>query len=105
MSRFAIDVTACWRPQRVGMLTVAVELTRALVADRGEDQFVLLCSRERPAALGGLDCEAVLSPYRHEIALKTRWLPTVEAQVGCDAILYPRSEEHTSELQSRQYLV
>ena len=82
-------MTACWRPQRVGMLTVAVELTRAMVADRGEDQFVLLCSRERPAALGGLDCEAVLSPYRHEIALKTRWLPTVEAQVGCDAILYP----------------
>ncbi|MEA2655909.1 MAG: hypothetical protein QOI23_1274, partial [Chloroflexota bacterium] len=77
MARFAIDVTACWRPQRVGMLTVAVELARALVAARGEDQFTLLCSRERPPALAGLDCEAVLSPYRHELVLKTRWLPTV----------------------------
>jgi glycosyltransferase involved in cell wall biosynthesis len=89
MARFAIDVTACWRPQRVGMLTVAVELTKALVAARGEDQYTLLCSRERPPALAGLDCEAVLSPYRHEVALKTRWLPTVEAQLDCDAILYP----------------
>ena len=89
MARFAIDVTACWRPQRVGMITLAIELTRALVADRGEDEFTLLCSRERPASLEDLDCDAVLSPYRHEIALKTRWLPGVEAQLGCDAILYP----------------
>lgn len=89
MARFAIDVTACWRPQRVGMLTVAVELTRALVADRGEDDFTLLCSRERPPSLAGLDCEAVLAPYRHEIALKTRWLPAIEPRLGCDAILYP----------------
>ena len=89
MARFAVDVTACWRPQRVGMLTVAVELTKALVAARGEDQYTLLCSRGRPPALAGLDCEAVLSPYRHEVALKTRWLPTVEAQLDCDAILYP----------------
>jgi glycosyltransferase involved in cell wall biosynthesis len=89
MARFAIDVTACWRPQRVGMLTVAVELTKALVAARGEDQYTLLCSRERPPELAGLDCEAVLSPYRHELALKTRWLPAVEAQLDCDAILYP----------------
>jgi glycosyltransferase involved in cell wall biosynthesis len=89
MARFAIDVTACWRPRRVGMLTVAVELTRALVANRGEDQFTLLCSRERPAALADLDCEAVLSPYRHEVALKTLWLPTIESQLDCDAILYP----------------
>ena len=89
MARFAIDVTACWRPQRVGMLTVAVELTRALVANRGADEFTLLCSRERPASLAGLDCEAVLSPYRHEIALKTRWLPAIESHLGCDAILYP----------------
>jgi glycosyltransferase involved in cell wall biosynthesis len=71
------------------MLTVAVELARALVAARGEDQFTLLCSRERPPSLAGLDCEAVLSPYRHELVLKTRWLPTVEAQLDCDAILYP----------------
>jgi glycosyltransferase involved in cell wall biosynthesis len=71
------------------MLTLAVELTRALVTDRGEDEYTLLCSRERPASLEGLDCEAVFSRYRHEIPLKTRWLPMVEAQLGCDAILYP----------------
>ena len=55
MPRFAIDVTACWRPQRVGMLTVAVELSKALVAGRNGDEFTLLCSRERPAALTDLD--------------------------------------------------
>ena len=89
MPRFAIDVTACWRPQRVGMVTVAVELTRALVAARGGDAITLLCSRERPPALAGLDCEAVLAPYRHEVVLKARWLPMIETQVGADAILYP----------------
>ena len=89
MSLFAIDVTACWRAQRVGMLTVAIELSRALVAARGADRFTLLCSRERPASLQDLDCEAVFAPYRHEVVLKTRWLPEVEAQLGCDAILYP----------------
>src|SRR4029077_11382840 len=52
-------------------------------------EFTLLCSRERPAALAGLDCEAVLSPYRHEVALKTRWRPPIEPQLECDAILYP----------------
>jgi glycosyltransferase involved in cell wall biosynthesis len=71
------------------MLTVAVELSKALVERRGEDEIVLLCSRDRPPSLEGLDCEAVLSPYRHELVLKTRWLPTVEPLVGCDAILYP----------------
>jgi glycosyltransferase involved in cell wall biosynthesis len=71
------------------MLTVAVELAKSLVANRGKDEITLLCSRERPAGLVGLDCEAVMSPYRHELALKTRWLPTVEPQLGCDAILYP----------------
>ncbi len=87
--RFAIDVTACWRPQRVGMTTVAIELAKALVARRGTDEFVLLCSRERPADLRGLDCDAVLSPYRHEVNLKTRWLPAVESKLESDAILYP----------------
>ena len=89
MPRFAIDVTACWRPQRVGMLTVAVELSKALVAGRNGDEFTLLCSRERPAALTNLDCDAVFAPYRHEVILKARWLPAIESQVGCDAILYP----------------
>jgi glycosyltransferase involved in cell wall biosynthesis len=73
----------------VGMLTVAVELARALVAGRGANDFTLLCSRERPPALADLDCEAVLAPYRHEVVLKARWLPMVEPQLGCDAILYP----------------
>jgi glycosyltransferase involved in cell wall biosynthesis len=89
MARYAIDVTACWRPQRVGMLTVAVELAKAIVANRGNDEITLLCSRERPAALADLRCEAVMSPYRHEVALKTRWLPTIESQLDCGAILYP----------------
>jgi glycosyltransferase involved in cell wall biosynthesis len=89
VGRFGIDVTACWRPLRVGMTTVAVELSKALVANKGKDDITLLCSRERPAALADLDCEAVLSPYRHELVLKTRWLPSVEPQLGCDAILYP----------------
>ena len=89
VGRFAIDVTACWRPQRVGMLTVAVELTRALVKAGAHDRFVLLCSRERPASLQDLDCDAVLAPYRHELALKSRWIPAIEPQLESDAILYP----------------
>ena len=70
------------------MLTVAVELTRALV-QRADADYVLLCSRERPASLEGLDCEAVLSPYRHELILKARWLPAIEPKLEADAILYP----------------
>lgn len=89
VSRFAIDVTACWRPQRVGMLTVAVELSRALVKLASGDQFVLLCSRERPASLEDVECEAVLSPYRHELVLKSSWLPAMEPRLESDAILYP----------------
>ena len=73
----------------MGMSTVAVELARALVANRNGDHFTLLCSRERPASLADLDCEAVLAPYRHEVVLKARWLPAIETQVGADAILYP----------------
>src|ERR1700682_445991 len=71
------------------MLTVAVELTRALVAQRGGDEFTLLCSRERPEALRDLDCEAVLSPCRNAVAQKALLLATIDTQVGCDAILYP----------------
>ena len=71
------------------MLTLAVELSRALVAHKGADEITLLCSRERPVGLAELKCEAVLSPYRHELALKTRWLPAIEPMLGCDAILYP----------------
>ena len=71
------------------MLTVAVELARALVGLNSGDEFVLLCSRERPDALRGLRCEAFFSPYRHELLLKWRWIPLVEPQLECDAILYP----------------
>src|SRR5260370_42302759 len=87
--RFAVDVTACWRPQRVGMLTVAVELSKALVANRGKDEITLLGSRERPASLADLKCEAVLSPYRHELALKLRWLPAAVPPLGGAAVPYP----------------
>lgn len=89
MARFAIDLTATWRPQRVGMITVATELAKALIANRGKDKYTILCSRERPPELEGLDCEAVFAPYRHEVPLKTRWIPAIEPQLGCDAILYP----------------
>jgi glycosyltransferase involved in cell wall biosynthesis len=71
------------------MLTVAVELSRALIAGRGKDEITLLCSRERPADLDGLPCDAVLAPYRHELALKARWLRAIEPLLACDAILYP----------------
>src|SRR5260370_25312298 len=71
------------------MITGAVELARAMVINRDGDTFTLLCSRERPPALADLDCEAVLAPYRHEVVLKTRWLPMVEPQLGSHAILYP----------------
>jgi glycosyltransferase involved in cell wall biosynthesis len=89
VARFAIDVTACWRPQRVGMVTVAIELSRALVQAGSHDRFALLCSRERPAGLEALDCDAFLAPYRHELALKSRWIPAIEPRLECDAILYP----------------
>ena len=74
---------------RVGMLTVALELSRALVAGRGDDQFVLVCSRERPESMRDLDCEAVLAPHRHELAVKSAWMPWVEPMLEADAILYP----------------
>jgi glycosyltransferase involved in cell wall biosynthesis len=89
VARFAIDVTACWRPQRVGMLTVAVELSRALVQGASHDRFALLCSRERPAGLEALDCDSFFAPYRHELVLKSGWIPAVEPLLECDAILYP----------------
>jgi glycosyltransferase involved in cell wall biosynthesis len=71
------------------MLTVAVELSRALVANRSGDEFVLLCSRERPESLQDADCEAVLAPYRHELALKSSWIPAIEPKLESEAILYP----------------
>ena len=85
-----VDLTACWRP-RAGMLTVAVGLTGAmLAAGGGERRLTLFCSRARPAALAAGDsARAVLSPYRHEVLNKLRWLPAVEADAGLDAMFYP----------------
>jgi glycosyltransferase involved in cell wall biosynthesis len=87
-----VDLTACWRP-RAGMLTVAVGLTGAMLAADGADRrYTLFCSRERPPALASpraAAARAVLSPHRHEVLNKLRWLPAVEADAGLDAILYP----------------
>src|SRR5262249_49838981 len=49
----------------------------------------LFCSRERPAGLNGAGCRAVLSPHRHEVLNKLRWLPAVEANASLDAMFYP----------------
>ncbi|HEX6548803.1 MAG TPA: glycosyltransferase family 1 protein [Candidatus Dormibacteraeota bacterium] len=86
MTRFAIDLTACWRP-RVGMVTLALELTAALIERGQAADFTLLCSRERPAGFEAPP--AVLSPHRHEVANKLLWLPAVEPQLEAGAILYP----------------
>ena len=67
------------------MVTVSIELARAL--ERRGVESTLLCSREPVAGLDG--SPVVLSPYRHEIANKLAWLPTVEAAAGLDAVLYP----------------
>jgi glycosyltransferase involved in cell wall biosynthesis len=83
-----VDLTACWRP-RVGMVTLSVDLTRALLAEADGEQWTLFCSRERVSALAEAEARFVLSPYRHELANKLTWLPAVEAAAGLDAILYP----------------
>lgn len=87
MPRYGIDLTACWRP-RVGMVTHAVELSRAMLAAAPAGSLVLFSSRERVSGLEG-DYEAVLSPHRQEIANKLLWFPAVEHDAGLDAILYP----------------
>src|SRR5260370_11458103 len=89
MGRVGIGGTGWGGAGGVGVLRVAVELSRALVANRKGDDFVLLCSRERPESLKGLDAEAVLAPFRHEVALKTRWIPAIEPKLESDGILYP----------------
>ena len=84
-----VDLTACWRP-RAGMPTVALELTKRMIATGGQGRrFTLFCSRERPAGLNGAPCRAVLSPHRHEVVNKLRWLPAVEADASLDAVFYP----------------
>ncbi|MBO0686698.1 MAG: glycosyltransferase, partial [Candidatus Dormibacteraeota bacterium] len=84
-----VDLTACWRP-RVGMVTVGIELTRELLAAAPEGtSLTLFCSRERPAEFASSDAPVVLSPWRHEVANKLRWLPAVEGEAGLDVMLYP----------------
>jgi glycosyltransferase involved in cell wall biosynthesis len=85
-----VDLTACWRP-RAGMGTVAIHLTERMRAIAGpERRFTLFCSRERPAALDGVTgATEVLSPHRHEVLNKLRWLPRAEVGAGLDAMLYP----------------
>ena len=63
MARFGIDLTACWRP-RVGMVTHAVELSRALIAGAGDSSFTIFSSRERVPGLDGT-YEGILPPHRH----------------------------------------
>src|SRR5260370_12579217 len=89
MGRVGIGGTGWGGAGGVGVLRVAVELSRALVANRKGDDFVLLCSRERPEALKGLEAEAVVAPVRHGVALKTRWIPGIEPKLESDGILYP----------------
>jgi alpha-1,3-rhamnosyl/mannosyltransferase len=84
-----VDLTACWRP-RVGMVTVAMELTHELLAQAGDElRLTLLCSHRRPAGLEAAEARFVLSPWRHEVLNKLRWLPAVEADAGLDLMLYP----------------
>jgi len=84
-----VDLTACWRP-RAGMSTVALQLTKQMIAAGGEGRrFTLFCSRERPAGLDGSSSRAVLSPHRHEVPNKLRWLPAVEADAALDVVFYP----------------
>src|SRR5260370_15881852 len=89
MGRVGIGGTGWGGAGGVGVLRVAVELSRALVANRKGEDFVLWCSREGPESLKGLEAEAVLAPFRHEVALKTRWIPAIEPKLESDAILYP----------------
>lgn len=85
--RVGVDLTACWRA-RVGMVTHAVELTRAMLQLAPPGSMTIFSSRERVAGLAG-EYEAILSPHRHEVANKLLWLRHVEAAAGLDAILYP----------------
>src|SRR5919197_1864550 len=87
--QLGVDLTACWRP-RVGMMTVALELTLELLKQATDRcRLTLFCSRERPLGLESASARFVLSPWRHEVLNKLRWLPAVEADAVHDAMLYP----------------
>ena len=71
------------------MVTAALALSQALLKATGDDRLVVFASRERPTGLEAAEAEFVLSPHRHELANKLRWLPRVEMGAALDAILYP----------------
>jgi glycosyltransferase involved in cell wall biosynthesis len=85
--RVGIDLTACWRP-RAGMQTVAINIAERMIALGGDRAFTLFYSCERPSGVNG-STTAVLSPYRHEVLNKLRWLPAVEGEAGLDVMFYP----------------
>jgi glycosyltransferase involved in cell wall biosynthesis len=73
------------------MVTVALELTRRLLRTSAADglDLTLLCSRSLPEGLDVGPAAVLLSPWRHEVVNKLRWLPVVETQAELDHILYP----------------
>jgi len=72
------------------MVTLSLELTAAIIEQLApDDEIVVFASRDRPAGMEAARATFVLSPYRHELMNKLRWLPVVEAQAGLEAILYP----------------
>ncbi len=72
------------------MVTASVELARAMLEEGGgERRFTVFASRGRPAGMEAAAAGFVLSPHRHEVLNKLRWLPVVESQAGLEAILYP----------------
>lgn len=93
LRRLGVDLTACWR-DRIGMVTFALGVTEGLLKVDPELSLTLFCSRERPPALRIAPEDehrvgALLSPLRHEVPQKLRWLPGAEAETELDAVLYP----------------
>jgi glycosyltransferase involved in cell wall biosynthesis len=91
--RLGVDLTACWR-DRIGMVTFALGITEALLDVDPDLSLTLFCSRERPPGLRVRPQDerrvgALVSPLRHEVPQKLRWLPGAEAEAGVDAVLYP----------------
>src|SRR3712207_8884394 len=89
------------RPPRSTLFPYTTLFRSADAADAASDRWLVAVARAHEAdaaALVGDAARAVASlRAAHEIAVSLRALPLVED--------IERSEEHTSELQSRQYLV
>jgi glycosyltransferase involved in cell wall biosynthesis len=72
------------------MATVALRLARGMLDQAGREWALsFFCSRERPPDLADSAARFILSPHRHEIAIKFCWLPAVEADSDLEAVLYP----------------